>query len=300
LCRKIDAILLAILIFSGWKINHLTEFNRQADESIAPIWVRPSAKAAQDALKSGGVGGSQHAARPRGQVPEAVMDEIISAFAYHYDYLLLLFLRVSGLILPSPIFGRRNLPNRVKIVILCDTDYLVHGGTPVTGTLAYETLPEYVLLSIKELMFGLRSVCQTIFFNLVYSAGQMIDMQIGFGIVSVYDIQNSSQVPVIGNLLNILLLIVFFSVNGHLKLVSILYATVEKVPVGHVQLSPDLVLAILEAFSLSFVLAVMVAMPIIASGMILEVVMGVLIRSVPQMNMFVVGIPLKLPSAWSC
>jgi flagellar biosynthetic protein FliR len=168
-------------------------------------------------------------------------------------------------------------------------------GTPIVGNLAYGTLPEYVLLCIKELMFGLSlGFVTTIFFNLVYSAGQMIDMQIGFGIVSVYDIQNSSQVPVIGNLLNILLLIVFFSVNGHLKLVSILYATVEKVPVGHVQLSPDLVLAILEAFSLSFVLAVMVAMPIIASGMILEVVMGVLIRSVPQMNMFVIGIPLKI------
>ncbi len=173
--------------------------------------------------------------------------------------------------------------------------YLFMAGTPIVGNLAYGTLPEYVLLCIKELMFGLSlGFVTTIFFNLVYSAGQMIDMQIGFGIVSVYDIQNSSQVPVIGNLLNILLLIVFFSVNGHLKLVSILYATVEKVPVGHVQLSPDLVLAILEAFSLSFVLAVMVAMPIIASGMILEVVMGVLIRSVPQMNMFVIGIPLKI------
>jgi flagellar biosynthetic protein FliR len=223
------------------------------------------------------------------------MEEIISAFAYHYDYLLLLFLRVSGLILPSPIFGRRNLPNRVKIVFCVILTYLFMAGTPIVGNLAYGTLPEYVLLCIKELMFGLSlGFVTTIFFNLVYSAGQMIDMQIGFGIVSVYDIQNSSQVPVIGNLLNILLLIVFFSVNGHLKLVSILYATVEKVPVGHVQLSPDLVLAILEAFSLSFVLAVMVAMPIIASGMILEVVMGVLIRSVPQMNMFVIGIPLKI------
>ena len=111
--------------------------------------------------------------------------------------------------------------------------------------------------------------------------------------MSVYDIQNNSQVPVTGNLLNIILLIVFFAEKGHLKLIAIIAATLEKVPVGHVLLSADFVNAILEAFCLSFVLACMVAMPVIAAGLLLEIAMGVLIRSVPQMNMFVIGIPIK-------
>jgi flagellar biosynthetic protein FliR len=134
----------------------------------------------------------------------------------------------------------------------------------------------------------------TLFFNLVYSAGQIIDMQIGFGIVSVYDIQINTQVPVTGNILNVILLIVFFCVDGHLKLISILYFTFTKIPVGHVLLTMNFVSVMLEAFSLTCVLAVMVAMPILAAGIILEISMGVLIRSVPQMNMFVIGVPVKI------
>ena len=59
------------------------------------------------------------------------------------------------------------------------------------------------------------------------------NMQIGFGVVSVYDIQNNSQVPVVGNLLNLVLLILFYGVNGHLKVIAIIYSTIEKVPIGH-------------------------------------------------------------------
>lgn len=223
------------------------------------------------------------------------MTEIISLVTDHFDYTLLLFLRVSGIILPSPVFGRRGIPSVIKLsfsIFLGGLFLFAFPAPPVD--MDFPNTLSYILACAKELMFGLSiGFVTTIFYDLVYSAGQLIDMQIGFGIVSVYDIQNNSQVPVIGNLLNIILLIVFFCVDGHLKLIAILYATFEQIPVGHVILSSGLALAMTKAFSLSFVLAVMVAMPSLASGLILEVAMGVLIRSVPQMNMFVIGIPIK-------
>lgn len=167
-------------------------------------------------------------------------------------------------------------------------------GVP-EGRIVSETIVGYAVNCVKELLFGLSmGFVTSMFFNLVYSAGHIIDMQIGFGIVSVYDIQNNTQVPVTGNILNIVLLIVFFCVEGHLKLISILYFTFSKVPVGLVLLTAHFVTVLLEAFTLTCVLAVMVAMPVLAAGMILEIVMGVLIRSLPQMNMFVVGVPVKI------
>jgi flagellar biosynthetic protein FliR len=224
------------------------------------------------------------------------MTEFIGLVTKNFDYTLLLFLRVSGLIWPSPVFGRKTTPAPIKIVFMFALTYIVFLAfpAPLKG-LGCETLLEYALMCVKELLFGLcMGFVANVFFNLVFTAGQIMDMQTGFGIVSVYDIQNSSQVPVIGNLLNVVLLIVFFCVNGHLKLIAILYATFSKIPVGNVLLSMDFVYALLEAFTLSFVLAVMVAMPVLAAGMILEIAMGVLIRSVPQMNMFVIGIPVKI------
>ncbi len=224
------------------------------------------------------------------------MTEIVGLITSNFDYTLLLFLRVTGLILPSPIFGRKTVPAPVKIIFICCLTFvfLLSFPSPAEG-IAYGTLLEYAVLCLKELLFGLAmGYVTTLFFNLVYSAGQIMDMQIGFGIVSVYDIQNNSQVPIMGNILNIILLIVFFCVNGHLKLIAVLHATFAKIPVGHVLLSTDFLVVMIEVFCLTFVLAIMVAMPILAAGIILEVAMGVLIRSVPQMNMFVVGIPVKI------
>ena len=224
------------------------------------------------------------------------MEELVSLIMNNFDYTLLLFLRVSGLILPSPIFGRRTVPGVIKIAFICCLTFIFLLSFPgSTEGAVYNTLLEYVIMCFKELLFGFAiGYITTLFFNLVFSAGQIIDMQIGFGIVSVYDVQNNSQVPVMGNLLNIILLIVFFCVNGHLKLIAILYATFEKIPVGQIQLSMNFVTVMLEAFSLTFILAIMVAMPLLAAGLILEIAMGVLIRSVPQMNMFVIGIPVKI------
>ncbi|SMC35417.1 flagellar biosynthetic protein FliR [Papillibacter cinnamivorans] len=224
------------------------------------------------------------------------MSQILTQALGHWDYTLLLFLRVSSILLPSPIFGRKLVPSLIKTSFCIFLTYLFLLAFPFPEQgLVYETTLGYILLCVRELAFGfVLSFVVTMFFDLVYIAGHLIDTQVGFGIVSVYDIQNNSQVPMTGNLLNVVYLIVFFSVNGHLKWISILYSTFAKVPVGHVQISANLASAAVEAFSLSFLLAVMMAMPIIASGLILELAMGVMIRSVPQMNMFVIGIPVKI------
>jgi flagellar biosynthetic protein FliR len=119
-------------------------------------------------------------------------------------------------------------------------------------------------------------------------------MQIGFGIVNVYDIQNNTQVPMVGNIYNLLLLIVFFGVDGHQEIIRIVFRTLEYIPVGQAAFSPNVGLAAMEVFARSFTLGVTIALPMVASGLIIEICMGVLIRTVPQLNMFVVGMPTKL------
>ena len=119
-------------------------------------------------------------------------------------------------------------------------------------------------------------------------------MQIGFGIVNVYDIQNNTQIPMMGNVLNLLLLIVFFSVNGHQTLIELINLTLERMPIGELSLSPGIGLTALEIFAKAFLMGVMMSLPVLASGLTLEIILGVLMRLVPQIHMFVVGIPLKM------
>jgi flagellar biosynthetic protein FliR len=134
----------------------------------------------------------------------------------------------------------------------------------------------------------------TVMFDLTLTAGGIMDYQIGFTMAGIYDINAGTQTSLTGSLINFMLLISFFAVNGHLKLIEILYNTIEYIPIGKAGLSPDIMYVAAEILSKSFVLAVMVSMPVLAAGLMMEIALGVRIRTVPQLNMFVVGIPLKI------
>ena len=214
----------------------------------------------------------------------------------HADYFLLMMLRVGGLVLASPIFGRVNVPVIAKLGLVLSVGYLLFTVFPQTVAIQYSTLFGFFLLCAGELLLGMAlAYVVNIFFSLTaFTAGQLIDMQIGFGIVNVYDVQNNTQVPMMGNVLNIMLILMFFAINGHTRLIEMIYLTVERMPIGSLVISPLMGYTALELFMRAFVLGVMMALPIIASGLTLEIAFGMMMRAVPQIHMFVVGIPMKM------
>lgn len=222
--------------------------------------------------------------------------EYINDWLANWDYLLLLLLRVSALIFSSPIFGRKNVPAMAKIGYCACIAYLLFKSIQQPQPLDYNgDVFIFVLLCVKELLFGLAlGFVLNAFFTLVFTAGQMIDMHMGFGLVNVFDPQSNLSIPMVGNFLNIIMLLVFFAVDGHHRLIRILYTTVVRIPVGSVVFSPKIALVAVELFVQTFALAVSVALPVIVSGLLGETLMGVVIRSVPQINPFAVGLPLKV------
>jgi len=212
------------------------------------------------------------------------------------DYFILIIFRMSGLVLASPIFGRVNVPTIAKIGLVLSLGYLMFLIFPQTVAIHYSTLVGFLLICAGELLLGmaLAYVTNVMFSLTAFTAGQLIDMQIGFGIVNVFDAQNNTQVPMMGNVLNIMFILLFFGVDGHTKLIEIIYLTIERTPIGTLIFSPVIGLTALEIFMRSFVLGVMIALPIIASGLTIEIGFGMLMRAVPQIHMFVIGIPLKM------
>lgn len=223
------------------------------------------------------------------------MERIIDAIYNNIEYFLLILLRVSALIISSPIFGRRALPNTLKIAFCLVLSWFVTLAFPPAAKIEYRSVLEFALLCIKELLFGLvLGYVTTLFFSVPQTAGYVIDMQLGFGMVNIFDVQNNISVPVTGNFLYVITMLCFFAVNGHLQLVYILTSTFKSIPPGQAQLNAALGYSALEVFAQSFVMAANVAMPLIAAGIMGEVIMGIIVRTTPQMNMFVVGIPLKI------
>ncbi len=224
------------------------------------------------------------------------MEDFIAALVTDWDYFLLLFLRVSGLIFSSPIFGRRNIPQVAKIGYCACLAVLFYMSVPHAQSLNYnDDIFLFILLCVKELLFGLiLGYVLNLFFTIAFTAGQIIDMQMGFGMVNVFDVQSNLQVPMTGNLLNIIMLLVFFAVDGHHRLIEIMYTSVQKIPIGSVVFDPGIGWVAAQLFIESFILAIIVAMPIVAAGLLGEACFGILMRVVPQMNAFSIGIPIKM------
>ena len=224
------------------------------------------------------------------------MSSVINGILGNADYFVLLMFRVGGLVISSPIFGRVNVPQMVRILFSLAVGFLLYTVFPQTVDIAYSTLFGFVLLCVGETLLGIAlSFVTNIFFSLTsYTAGQIIDMQIGFGIVNVYDIQNNTQAPMMGNIINIMLILLFFAIDGHRRLIEMVSLTIERMPIGTLVFSPNVGLTALEIFERAFKLGVMMASPILASGLTLEIIFGLLMRAVPQIHMFVVGVPLKM------
>ena len=224
------------------------------------------------------------------------MSEVVNGIIGNADYFILLMFRVGGLIVSSPIFGRVNIPQMAKIGFTLAVGYLLFTVFPQTVDIVYSNLVGFVLLCVSEVLLGIAlSFVTNIFFSITsFTAGQIIDMQIGFGIVNVYDIQNNTQAPMMGNIINLMLILLFFAIDGHQKLIRMVYLTINRMPIGALGFSPNIGLTALEVFTKAFLLGVMMAPPILGSGLTLEIIFGLLMRAVPQIHMFVVGVPLKM------
>ena len=224
------------------------------------------------------------------------MTSVVNEILGSADYFVLLVFRVGGLVVSSPIFGRVNVPTIAKIGFTAVIGYLFFTIFPQTAAITYTSLFGFALLCAGELLLGIAlSFVTNLFFSVTsFTAGHMIDMQMGYGMVNVYDIQNNMQAPVTGNIINLMLLILFFAVNGHRQLIEMVYLTIDSLPIGASVMSPNIGWVALELFKRAFMLGAMMALPLIASGLTLEITLGVLMRMVPQIHMFVVGVPMKM------
>ncbi len=212
------------------------------------------------------------------------------------SYFLLIVIRMSGIFVASPILGRANIPRTVRVLFSVMLSFIVVNMiVPPSPELIAPGLPGYVIMCVKELLVGLCiGFVNTLFFSAVFVAGQIIDMQVGFGMVQIFDVQSNIQIPIVGSILNLMLLETFVLTNGHVRVIQIMYQTYELVPIGKVTFGPEIGAVIISSFVQTFTLAINIAMPIIASGLLTEVALGIIVRTSPQMNVFVVGISLKV------
>lgn len=206
----------------------------------------------------------------------------------------LILMRMSGFIFLNPILGRRNVPTMAKTGMALALTFLIFplasGDIPEIGNSL-----EFGLLLLKEFLVGflLGFVIQLFSFVVTY-AGSIIDFQMALGMASIYDAQNGIQVALTGNVLNIYFILLFFAVDGHLALMDILVTSADLVPYAQISFGAEASQAVINMFCDCVLLAIKLAFPIVGIILVLDIGVGILMKIIPQINLFILDIPLKI------
>lgn len=209
---------------------------------------------------------------------------------------LLVLVRITAFFVAAPLFSLRGIPNTFKVGLSFFVAVITFATVSVEEPLMLDM--SFILLTVKEALVGLALgfVAALVIYS-VQVAGAFIDFQMGFLIANLVDPQTGAQIPVIGNFKYILTLLFLLSVNGHHLLIDGVMRSYQLVPIEEMYIalgSAGVAQFMARTFTQMFLIAFQMAIPIVGSLFLVDVALGILARTVPQVNVFVVGLPLKI------
>lgn len=211
-----------------------------------------------------------------------------------FQIFLLVFVRTLGVLAMAPVFGHHAVISQAKAGFAFALAIALFPAIPVTVAFSGELAP-FVFAAVKELVMGLMfGFVARLVFVAVQFAGEIVGIDIGFGIVNVIDPLSAEQISIIGTFKNLIALVTFLLIDGHHVVLHALAQSFSMVPLGGVQLNEMLAQGLIGMTSGVFVMAVKLAAPVVTALFLTSLALGIMARTVPQMNVFVVGFPLKI------
>lgn len=204
--------------------------------------------------------------------------------------------RVTCFIYIAPFFGMTSTPNRIKIGLGVFVSLLIYRYVVPHQPLEYETLLGYAILVMREAIAGLligfgAHICTSI----VQFAGRIMDMEIGLSMVSLFDPVTKEQVGFTGGLYEYAILLILMATNMHHYILRAFIDSYQLIPTGGVVLNADHLMQSMVTFITDYcVIGFRICLPVFAVMLLLNSVLGILAKVAPQMNMFAVGMQLKV------
>ena len=212
-----------------------------------------------------------------------------------YQKFLFVLLRVGALIMFFPILGSPQVPGRIKIGLILFVSIAVFPVVRATPMHDPKSLFELVVNLFSEITIGLAvAYSARLMFTAVQIAGTVVDFQMGFGVVNVIDPQTETQVSVTAQFQNILAILFFLALDAHHIIIMAIAESFFLINPSQINFSTFTPEVILLLFKATFVTAVKIAAPIMAILFFISVGLGLVARTVPQMNVFIVGFPLQI------
>jgi flagellar biosynthetic protein FliR len=206
---------------------------------------------------------------------------------------LLLFARISGLFAFFPFFSHANIPISLKTAI---TLFMVIFLYPLVPSIDVDVgLLSLSLAVVTELMIGfVAGLFLSILFAILQLAGMQISTVMGFTMASVIDPQTSTSIPLVSQFLSLIGLMVILAVNGHHQMLLFISESLSLLPLGSFYPQTNIVVYLGQSMTGMFVYGFILSFPVLAFSLLMDVVFGMIMKTMPQFNLMVVGFPIKI------
>ncbi len=212
----------------------------------------------------------------------------------NFDVFLLILVRITGFIYTAPFFSLSNVPFRVKtgfsIFLTAIIFYTVSYTTP-----EYDNVIQFAVLIVSEALAGaIMGFFANIAYRIIAFAGQFIDMEIGFSMVSQFDPTTSIQTTITANFYGYAILLMMMITNLHHHFLKAVIDSFQVAGVGEVRIDPASYQLMARFITDYFIIGFRIVLPVFASILIVNTILAILAKIAPQMNMFVIGMQIKI------
>jgi len=207
---------------------------------------------------------------------------------------MLVFGRMSGMLLFNPVLARRNVPARFRVALLLGLTLLLAPNVS-SEALHINGAVGLVFSLMLEIFVGF--ICGFVFilfYYMLFFAGDFLDVEFGLSMAKVFDPGSNIQMSLSSTLFNVIFCLYFFITDSHLLLIKLFSSSYLIVPMGGAVITEELATFFIQLFCTSFSLTIRLTLPFVAAMFTSEVAMGVLMKLVPQIHVFVISMQFKI------
>ncbi|OAA89284.1 fused FliR family export protein/FlhB family type III secretion system protein [Clostridium coskatii] len=213
----------------------------------------------------------------------------------YFTALILVSIRIFSFFILVPIFFPSGIPNVVKVGLTVVMAYILMPGIDYSSISSIDNTMFFVMNCLNEAAAGLTlGFLTSLCFSMVRIAGNLMDMQMGFAMVSMFDPTSNSNTTLVEHLLYWFSLVIFFIVDGHHMLIKSLIQSFSVIKLGSFFLNQASINIIFKAFIEYFGIAIQIGIPIVLILLFTDLTMSLIARTVPQLNIMILGLPVKV------
>ena len=219
----------------------------------------------------------------------------MEVYVTQFVLFLMLLARISSLIIIAPVFGHQSIPAVVKIALALFLSFVLYPLAVQKAPSMDLQLLSLVFVALKEVVVGLLLGFATgLIFEGVRVAGELMGFDLGFSMATVFDPETSQNNPILSEFLVMVMTLVFLLINGHHFVLQGLQVSYEVVPVGGFSMSAVLSQKLIALTGGIFIVGIQLAAPVMVTSFLVNIAMGILARVAPQINVFIVSLPVKI------